>query len=127
MHYCNMHLINIIILIEIRHWTCNDINLQFSCAWEALRKEGSCKNRHIRILHKLKHKELWSKFCCTLLLLRNQIMCHNLLLLPIHYLSCDTSHHTARHGLGLVQSVNNNYNQVTNTKVSHICDILKAD
>ena len=93
----NMHLINIIIIIEMRHCTCNDINLQSSCAWAALRKEGSCKNRHIRNLHELKHKELWSKLCCTLLLLRfsNQIMCHNLLLLPIRYLSCDTSHCTA--------------------------------
>ena len=68
MHYCNMHLINIIIIIEMRHCTCNDINLQPSCAWVALRKEGSCKNRHIRNLHELKHKELWSKLCCTLLL-----------------------------------------------------------
>ena len=66
-------------------------NLQSSCAWAALRKEGSCKNRHIRNLHELKHKELWSKLCCTLLLVlllrfSNQIMCHNLLLLPIRYL-----------------------------------------
>ena len=65
-----MHLLNIIIIIEIRHCTCNDINLQSSCAWAAPRKEGNCKNRHIRNLHlhKLKHKELWSKLCCTLLL-----------------------------------------------------------
>ena len=54
-------------------------------------KEGNCKNRHIRNLHKLRHKELWSKLCCTLLLVlllrfSNQIMCHNLLLLPIRYL-----------------------------------------
>ena len=120
MHYCNMHLINIIILIEIRHWTCNDINLQFSCAWEALRKEGSCKNRHIRILHKLKHKELWTScaaHCC----------CCVIIYCCCQYITCPVTRHTARHGLGLVQSVNNNYNQVTNTKVSHICDILKAD
>ena len=65
-----MHLLNIIIIIEIRHCTCNDINLQSSCAWADPRKEGNCKNRHIRNLHlhKLKHKELWSKLCCTLLL-----------------------------------------------------------
>ena len=72
MHYCNMlmlmHHINIIIMIEIRHCTCYYINLQSSCAWAALGKEGSCRNRHVRILHKLKHKELWSKLCCTLLL-----------------------------------------------------------